>query len=72
MSLNVVFSEGLQPQNSIISILSNFYMIWKATLGNIVGTPPPRSPHIKDGDRTFQKLIHLGEGASKIFARKGG
>ena len=45
MGLNVVFSEGLQPQNSIILILSNFYMIWKATLGNIVGTPPLVPPY---------------------------
>ena len=34
-------------------------------------TAPP-SPLIKGGGRTFEKLSHLGEGGTKVFARKGG
>ena len=29
-------------------------------------------PLLRRGDRTFQKLSHLGEEGTKFFARKGG
>ena len=73
MSLNVVFSEGLQPQNSIISILSNFYMIWKATLGDIVGTPPPPPGHplLKMGIGPSKNWFTWGRGLPKFLLERG-